>query len=166
MSLLLALVYLAGGIYALLSLGRPDLIDPVLIGWFLVFLVCAALMFGSIFLALGSACSDLKDAQSMLQPAMMLVILAYLGSFVVMRAPDSPLAVGPVVLPDDDAVRDDAAHGDAAGPAALAGAARRSRCSSASTVFVVWAAGRIFRVGLLMQGKAPNLPELMKWIRQ
>jgi ABC-2 type transport system permease protein len=36
----------------------------------------------------------------------------------------------------------------------------------ASTVAVVWAAGRIFRVGLLMQGKPPNLPELLRWIRQ
>jgi ABC-2 type transport system permease protein len=32
-------------------------------------------------------------------------------------------------------------------------------------VLVIRAAGRIFRVGLLMYGKRPNLPELMKWIR-
>ena len=56
--------------------------------WFVVFMICASLMFGSIFLALGSACSDLKDAQSMLQPAMLLVLAAYLGSFIVMRNPD------------------------------------------------------------------------------
>jgi ABC-2 type transport system permease protein len=35
---------------------------------------------------------------------------------------------------------------------------------AATTAAVVWAAGRIFRVGLLMQGKPPNLPELLKWI--
>ena len=28
----------------------------------------------------------------------------------------------------------------------------------------VWAAGKVFRVGLLMQGKPPNLPELLRWI--
>jgi len=29
----------------------------------------------------------------------------------------------------------------------------------------LWVAGRIFRVGLLMYGKRPSLPELLKWIR-
>ena len=34
-----------------------------------------------------------------------------------------------------------------------------------STAGIVWAAGRIFRVGLLMQGKPPTIPELLKWVR-
>jgi len=162
-SLLLTLVYLVGGIYALLSFGRLDLIDPVLIGWFLVFMICAALMFGSIFLAIGSACSDLKDSQSMVQPAMMLIILAYLASFVVMRAPESGLAVGlsmfPTITPFAMILR----LGMPPGPP-LWQVLVSVVMLIAATGAVVWAAGRIFRVGLLMQGKPPNIPELLRWI--
>ena len=28
-----------------------------------------------------------------------------------------------------------------------------------------WVAGRIYRVGILMKGQRPNLPEVIRWIR-
>jgi ABC-2 type transport system permease protein len=163
-SLTLTLVYFLGGIYALVSFGREDLINPVIIGWFLVFMVSAALMFGSIFLAIGSACSNLKDSQSMVQPAMMLILLAYLGSFVVMRAPESNLAVGlsffPTMTPFAMMLRIVMPPGPPGWQVVLSLAVLL-----ACTGGVIWAASRIFRIGLLMQGKAPTLPELLKWVR-
>jgi ABC-2 type transport system permease protein len=31
---------------------------------------------------------------------------------------------------------------------------------------VAWFAGRVYRVGILMYGKKPTLPEIIRWVRQ
>jgi ABC-2 type transport system permease protein len=163
-STLLAAVYFAGGVYAASAIGRLDLIEIPKLLWFLLFLVCAALMYGSVFLGLGSACSDLKDAQSMMQPAMILIILAYFSAFVVIREPDSTLSVGLSFVPPLTPFAMMLRIAMPPGPPVWQVVASVVLLL-AVTAGVVWAAGRIFRVGLLMQGKAPNLPELLRWIR-
>lgn len=164
-SLLLTSVYLLGGLYLVFASGRWDLLDPGLIAWFIVFMVCASLLFGSIFLALGSACSDLKDAQSMMQPAMILLLLAYMGSFIVIQNPESNIAIGmsffPTMTPFAMLLRMAMPPGPPLWHVLLSVA-----MLVGTTWFCVWAGGRIFRVGILMQGKAPTLPELVKWIRK
>lgn len=163
-SVLLALVYFAGATFAVFQTGRWELLNPALMAWFILFLICAALMYGAMFLALGSACSSISDAQSLLQPATMLLLLAYLGSFVALRAPDSSLAVGmslfPTMTPFTMILRMAIPPGVPLWQTLLSVA-----LLIAATGLVVWAASRVFRIGILMQGKAPNLPELMRWIR-
>ena len=36
----------------------------------------------------------------------------------------------------------------------------------ATVVLLVWLAGRVYRVGMLMYGKRATIPEVFKWIRQ
>ena len=64
-SLTLAAVYL-GGCYAALSrFGFTEYLPPDLLAWFLVFQVLAVLMYGSLFIAVGAACTDAKESQAL-----------------------------------------------------------------------------------------------------
>jgi ABC-type Na+ efflux pump permease subunit len=163
-SVVLALFYLGGGTYALISTGQFDLINPALFAWFILFLLCAVLMFGSIFLAIGAASSDLKDAQGMMQPAMLIVLLPILIAPVIIRAPDSGLAIGasffPTAAPFLMLIR------LAMTPAPPLWQVLLSVVLMLGTACgLVWAAGRIFRVGLLMQGKGATLAEMIRWVK-
>jgi ABC-2 type transport system permease protein len=35
----------------------------------------------------------------------------------------------------------------------------------ATSLLFVWAAGKIFRTGILMQGKSPTLGEMIRWVK-
>lgn len=164
-SVLLAVVYFLGAGYYMIYAGRTELVQPALMGWFLLFLICCVLMFGSMFLAIGSACSDIKDAQSMMQPVMMLMMVGYLGSFAVLRAPESNLALGlsffptsaPFIMMLRMAMQPTPPLWQPALSLAIA---------LATTLVCVWGAGRIFRVGVLMQGKGATFAEMIRWIKQ
>jgi ABC-2 type transport system permease protein len=162
-STVLALFYLFGGSYALLYAGRLDALQPQLIFWFLLFLVCAVLMYGSLFVSIGAAASDIKDAQGLMQPAMIMVMLPILLATVVIQHPDSGLAVGaslfPTTAPFLMLIRLALKPGPPFWQLALSVV-----ITLTTAVGFVWAAGRIFRVGLLMQGKGATLPEMIRWI--
>jgi ABC-type Na+ efflux pump permease subunit len=164
-SVLLALVYLGGGIYLSVTSGQFDLIRAPLVAWFLLYLLCAVLIYGSVFIAIGAMCSDLKDSQAMMQPIMILLTLPLLMSAVVLRAPSSTVAVAaslfPTATPFLMLVRLALTP-----PPPMWQLVLSIVLTVGTAAVLVWAAGRIFRVGLLMQGKPPNLPELLRWIRQ
>jgi ABC-2 type transport system permease protein len=163
-SALLALVYFGGAMYAAAQAGAWELIQPALMAWFVVYLLCAVLIFGSVFVAIGAACSDLKDSQSMMQPVMVFLLMPLFISPVVLRAPGSMLSVVaslfPTATPFLMLMRLAMTP-----PPPMWQVALSLVLTLGTAALFVWAAGRIFRIGLLMQGKPPNLPELLKWIR-
>jgi ABC-2 type transport system permease protein len=90
--LTLLLVYNAVGIIALFVFQRLDLIDGMTIAWMLVFFALAYFMFASIMAAIGSAVNELREAQALMTPVMLFVMIPYFFFLPVTRDPSSVLS--------------------------------------------------------------------------
>ena len=163
-SVLLAAIYMTGGVFMARNYGYGDAIRTADLLWMGVFLPLAVVIFGSIFITIGAACSDLKDAQGMMTPAMLIMMLPWMTWFAVLNAPDSPVSMAlslfPTATPFLMLLRIAIAPGPPMWQILLSVV-----LTGATAVALVHAAGKIFRTGLLMQGKAPTLGEMWKWVR-
>ena len=163
-SVLLATLYVVVGLVGLRYYGYADVVRPSDIGWLFLFLIMASFMFGSVFITIGAACSDLKDAQGMMPPAMLLLMLPWLTWFAILNAPDSAVAVGlslfPTATPFLMLLRIMLPPGPPVWQIVVS-----VIISVAATIGMVYAAGKIFRTGLLMQGKPPTFGEMWRWVR-
>jgi ABC-type Na+ efflux pump permease subunit len=128
-----------------------------------VFQFLAALMFGSLFIAIGAACTDMKETQNLLWPVMLLASLPLFLMGTVLREPNAPVARGlsffPFATPTLMIARQAVPPGIPWWEPVLGVV-----LVLATTVFCVYAAGRIFRVGILMQGKGARVGELLRWV--
>jgi ABC-2 type transport system permease protein len=162
-ALTIVAIYLTG-VYAVAAhFGYSNLLPMWLLAWFLAFEVLACVLYGSLFLAVGAACNDTKDAQALLTPMMLVLVLPMMVWFNVVQEPLSSFATWISLVP----------------PATPLLMLLRLATSSmvpvwqpivgivlvlAMALACVFAAGRIFRIGLLMQGKAPKITELARWV--
>jgi ABC-2 type transport system permease protein len=119
------------------------------LGQFIMYYVLGFLMISSILAAVGSACNTIKEAQPMMTPLTLMLIIP-LG-----------LSLIPPVTPFVMILRITSQEGSVplwqqiAAPVWVA----------LWVWLTMWAAGRVFRVGLLMYGKPPGLRELARWVR-
>jgi ABC-2 type transport system permease protein len=163
-SLLLAGTYVAGGLVMAGIYGYGGAVTPVMVMWFFLFLLMAELLFGAIFIAIGAACTDLKDSQSMMTPVILLVMVPVFLWGAVLKAPDSTLSLVlslvPTTAPFLMLLRIVLQPGPPGWQILVSVTAM-----AVTTVAAVWAAGRIFRTGILMQGKSASFAEIIRWVR-
>jgi ABC-2 type transport system permease protein len=164
MSLVLALVYLGGGVVLALRSGYAQVITPELIGSFLVFMVLAVLLYGSVFIAVGSACNDLKDAQSLITPVMLVAIVPMFAWQAVQRSPSSAFSVAASLFPTATPFLMQLRLALHPAPPWWQVGLGVLVCG-ATTVACVWAAGKIFRVGLLATGKSAGFGDMVRWLK-
>jgi ABC-2 type transport system permease protein len=82
---------------------------------------------------------------------------------IILRNPDGPLAVGlslfPMSTPLLMFLRITLA------PPPLWQIALSIALTLLTLAFVIWAAARVYRTGILMYGKRPTFPEILRWVR-
>jgi ABC-2 type transport system permease protein len=162
-ALTMSAVYLGGAYWAAVQYGFAEYISASLLVWFVVFQVLSGLMFGSLFAAVGAACSDTKETQTMVWPVMLLVMMPLFMLGTVLTEPNSPVVTAASFFPFATPMLMVARI--AVPPGVPAWQPWVGVVIVLATTFVcVWAAGRIFRVGLLMQGKGARPADLARWV--
>jgi ABC-2 type transport system permease protein len=151
-----ALVASAGLIKGVLSVK--------LLLYFGVFFLLGYVLYSTLCAAVGSMVNSEQEAQQMQFLVMMPMILSVIFIVNIFQHPSSPIAMfgsffpftAPLVMFSRIAIQPETPWWQIAASIAL----------MIATIYgMVVLCGRIYRVGILMYGKKPNLPEIMKWIK-
>src|SRR5579859_5540082 len=154
--------------YAVVTSGMLKTIkaamNPALLIYFVVFFLLGYVLYSTLCAAVGSMVNSEQESQQMQFLVMMPMILAVVFITNIFTHPNSPIAVfgslfpftAPLVMFSRIAMQPETPWWQIGASIAL---------MIATIYAMVWLCGRIYRVGILMYGKKPNLPEILKWIR-
>jgi ABC-2 type transport system permease protein len=144
------------------NFAMPSLAPETLV-FFIVFFVLGYFLYAAMYAGLGAVVNSDQEAQQLVFPLVMLVIIPFLCTFYIIGSPNSQLSVILSLIPFFAPITMFARIAVQTPPAW-----QIALCLvlMVATIFgTIWVVGRIYRVGVLMYGKRPNLPEVIKWIR-
>jgi ABC-2 type transport system permease protein len=128
-----------------------------------IYFFCGYFLYSAMFAAVGAACSNEQDAQQLQWFAMAPLVFTMIIYSVVLNDSTSRLSVilseipffGPVLMPLRVSLQMPPLWQLVLSVAILL----------ASIAVVILGSAKIYRVGILMYGKRPTLPELVRWLR-
>ena len=156
-------VYSIGGIVAAVCNGYSDSIPYSILPWFIVYQLLAVLLFSSVFMAIAASVSQLREAQSLLMPVWMVIMLPLFVWFNVVREPNSTLATVMSFFPPSTPMMMTLRMATGATIPVWQTIASFVLMIAGTTVGIL-AAARIYRVGMLRQGKTPRMTEILGWL--
>jgi ABC-2 type transport system permease protein len=145
--------------------------NPIYVGFFVLYLLIAYIMFSTMFAFIGSICTTDKEAQNFIFPITMALVLPIIVNMGIVQDPDATFAVVlsmiPIFTPTIMVLRLTYANLDVfsfSEPIILE-ATIGLIITIVFTALVVWLSAKVFRMGILMYGKRATLPEIAKWVR-
>ena len=151
------------------ELANLDTVVAVLPGLWLLILFVGLFLFGffmysGLYAAVGAMCSTDEEAQQAQFPVMMFLIIPILFVLQAIQEPLTPLVTWLSLFPLFSPVLMWARVAGGGVPGWQIGLS--FVLMGATVIGVAWLAGRIYKVGILMAGKKPSLPELWRWVRE
>lgn len=142
---------------ALLGLFQGTWLLPA----FAFYFVCGYVLYAAIFLTIGSLCNTIKDAQNLMGPIMLVLMVPLFLMPFIPRDPNGPLAsllswiplYTPFVM-----MNRVSAHPP------LWQVVGTTIVLLGFIVLLLWACGRIFRLAILRTGQPPKIVELIRWV--
>lgn len=130
--------------------------------WLILFLAGGFLLYAAMFAAVGSSVDNVQDASQLQTFILIPIIVSLVFSTSVGNAPNSDLAIWLSMIPFTSpmVMMSRIPMGIAAWQPWVSIA-----ILYASFIFMVWFAGKIYRIGIFMYGKKPNIRDLIKWAK-
>jgi ABC-type Na+ efflux pump permease subunit len=157
-------LYIALGLAMVSSFSLFGLFNPWLIFYLLVFFVIMYLVMGSLMMAIGAAVNEMREAQSLMMPIMLVLMLPWFLWMPISRDPNSTFSIALSFTPPINTFAMLLRMASTTPPPWWQ--VWLSIAVGVASVFAaIWFAAKVFRIGLLMYGKPPNFATLIRWVR-
>jgi ABC-2 type transport system permease protein len=149
---------------ALATAGGVDLPD---VSWlvlvsFVAFFLLGYFLYAALYAAVGAAVNTIQEAQHLVFPVLMPLVLGVMFFPAVLQSPDSTLSTVLSLIPPLTPLIMFLRITVVAPPAWQI--ALSILLTLATIAGITWVAARIYRVGILMYGKRPTFPEIVRWV--
>ncbi len=145
------------------ELGLTAIIsDPLYLGSFVAYFLAGYLLYAAFLVAIGSVCDSLKEAQSLMQPVFIILIVPLIAMVFVVQDPNGTVARFLTYIP---LFTPFLMMNRAGGPPPTWEYVATTILIIVSLAIAFWAAAKVFRVGILMTGKPPKVSEILRWLR-
>ncbi|MFZ0389237.1 MAG: ABC transporter permease, partial [Calditrichia bacterium] len=138
-------------------------ISPMIMFYFILFFIIGYFTFSTLYAAAASLSSDMQDMQSLSMIVTILVIIPFVVSFAIVRNPTSDLSQVLSFIPFFTPLLMFMRISLVTPP--LWEILLAIGINLVTIVGIIWLSARIFRIGILMTGKRPTLPEVIRWVR-
>jgi len=162
--LVILVLYAGMGVAGLVAFAMLGVLEPLHLFYLLVFFVISFFVVASLMAAIGAAVNEMREAQTLMTPVMVLMMIPWLLWMPITQRPDSTFAVVlsflPPINPFVMLLRITSTSPPPDWQVWLSIA-----IGAVSVYAALWFAAKVFRIGLLMYGKPPNFATLVRWAR-